>query len=62
MGLKPRAANLGAWTLVDIFIDSRIQFGRANAVFSISSSPLDDDDEGLGDDDDLFESELRMRS
>ena len=37
--------------LLDIFIDSGIQFGRANAVFSISSSPLDDDDEGLGDDD-----------
>ena len=31
-------------------------FGRANAVFFMSSSPLDqDDDEGLGDDDDFLE-------
>ena len=40
------------WLLFVIFIDFEIQFGRANAVFSMSSSPLDDDDEGLGDDDD----------
>ena len=38
-----------------LFIYSGIQFGRAKTVFSISSSPLDDDDEGLGDDDDLLE-------
>ena len=35
-----------------IFINFGIQFGRANAVFFTSNSPLDDDDEGLGDDDD----------
>ena len=39
------------WILLDISIDSGIQFGRANAVFAFSSSPLDDDDEGFGDDD-----------
>ena len=38
------------WLLFDIFIDFEIQFGRANAFFSMSSSPLDDDD-GLFDDD-----------
>ena len=34
-----------------LFIDFGIQFGRAIAVFTISSSPLDDNDEGLGDHD-----------
>ena len=38
-----------------LFIDFGIQVGRANAVFTMSSSPLDDDDDGLGDDDDLLE-------
>ena len=50
------------WLLFDIFIDFEIQFGRVNAVFTVSSSPLDDDDEGLGDDDDQGCSGLRVRS
>ena len=33
-----------------LFTDFGNQFGRANAVFTMSSSPLGDDD-GLGDDD-----------
>ena len=33
-----------------LIIDFGIQFGRATAVFTMSSSPLDVD-EGLGDDD-----------
>ena len=41
-----------SWLLFDIFIDFEIRFGRAHAVFSMSSSPLDDDHESLGDDDD----------
>ena len=47
-----RASDQLIWLLFDTFIDFEIQFGCANAVFSMSSSPLDYDDEGLGDDDD----------
>ena len=49
------ASDQQTWLLLDLFIDSGIQFGRANAVFFMSSSPHDDDDEGSGDDNDFLE-------
>ena len=41
--------------LFDIFIDFGIQFGRADASSPFQVGSLDDDDEGLGDDEDLLE-------